>query len=199
MNKVKYLSLFVLVLIMSAFINDTVPKEFAQLLVRSKLDFVMPDAFLPVKCILNTQMDYDYALKSPGKKFEIRYAIVPMDSALVKYERRKKRGEKVDHPNKDSEPSYRATLLNIGMGGTSNMQLPKITYLDSTTLKKEFHADWGASAVVDLGSDFGQDYRYCLTMILHKDFTGDAYIFFLYDDKEDNVLAKEYFHTLKFK
>lgn len=199
MNKFKYFFTIVLGVIICSFITDPIPKEFTQLLNRSKLDFVTPDAFIPVKCIFNTQMDYDYALKHRATKFEIRYAILPMDSALVKYERRTKNGDRVAHPNKESEPTYRATLLNLGMGGLSNMKLPKITYLDSTTIKKEFNADWGATALVDVGADFGQDYRYCLTMILHKDFIGDAYIFYLYDDKDDYALAKEYLHTLRFK
>ncbi len=199
MNKLYAIILFFILFIFFSFNTVTLPIAFSSLLSRSQLVFVKPDSLVEVKCIFNYQMNYDYALKYPGKRFEIRYAILPMDSEIIRYEKRRKKGEKGIHPNKSSESVYKATLFNIGMEGASNLQLPGITYFDTNAVRNEFHASWGATALADLGPEFGQKYNYCVAMILHKDNIADAYVFYLFDDKKDMNLVKKYFYALKFQ
>jgi len=196
MNKIKLFSIgFILVL--SSCKSDKLPKEFTDLLNRAKLDFIETEGMIETKCIENRQMNYEYALKLPNKNFEVRYAIRPMDSLLIQYN---KDNMKI-HPNKWSEGGYEATLLNIGIGGLESGILPQITYFDSTAVKKEFNADWGATAGVQLGKEFGgQIFKFCVAVIIHKDFVGDAYIFYLSDNKDElRTLMEKPFHSLKFK
>jgi len=152
-------------------------------------------------CIQNNQMNYEFVLKYPDKNFEVRYAIRPMDSALAQYDRAKKRGAVMVHPNNWSKAGFQATLLNIEMGGLSCGIIPEINYFDSSAVKKEFNADWGATAFVNLGKEFGgQTFKYCIAVIIHKNFVGDAYFFYVSDNK-DNIseLMEKPFHSLRFQ
>jgi len=201
MNKIKFIAAGLLLFVLASFTGDNLSKEFTDLLNRTKLTFDKPEGMIETKCIENSQMNYDYALKDTIKNFEVRYAIRPMDSALAQYETSKKRGDFITHPNMWSASDFKVTLINIGMGGTESKVLPQISRFDSTAVKNEFNADWGAIAFVNLGPEFGGPiYKYCIAVIIHRDFIGDAYSFYLSDSK-DNIssLMKKPFHSLKFK
>src|SRR4029078_4003442 len=127
--------------------------------------------------IENRQMNYEYALISKSKDFEVRYAIRPMDNFIKEYnerEKNKKPGEINIHPNKFYAQTFQATVLNISGG-----QLPESTTFDKDAVKSEFNADWGATTTVELGKEFGQDYKYCMVVAIHKDNVGEAYYFYL--------------------
>jgi hypothetical protein len=193
--KTKNIIMGALFLVLTSFSSDNLPKEFTDLLARANLTFTRPTDLIETNCIENRQMNYEYALKHPNKSFEVRYAIRPMDWKLENY---KKEGG--IHPNKVSVSLFQATLLNIGIDGTASGQLPGIGYFDSTAVKKEFNADWGASAFVNIGKQFGQDYKYCLAVTIHKNFVGDAYFFYVSDNKDEiSKLMDPSFHSLKFK
>jgi hypothetical protein len=52
----------------------------------------------------------------------------------------------------------------------------------------------------EVGKEFGQYYKYCLLITIHKDNVGDAYCFYLTNTQEGftkNLQAS--FHSLKFK
>jgi hypothetical protein len=189
-----------LILLFFSLKSDSLPKEFSNLLQRTKLIFTPTEGMIETKCIKNEQMNYDYALKYKDKNFEVRYAIMPMDSLLAQYERGKKKGDLVIHPNKLSVSLFEATLLNIGISGTNSGELPKYSFFDSTAVKSEFNADWGATAFVNLGKEFGgKKYKYCMVIIIHKDFVGDACFFYVSDKKESmSELMKKPFHSLRF-
>ena len=201
MKKAQLFTAGIFFLIFSSFTSDQLPRHFADLLNRAKMIFVAPEGMTETKCIKNKQMNYEFALKYPDKNFEVRYTIRPMDSALAQYERSQKKGDLMIHPNKWSATSFQATLLNIGLGGTESGKLPDISYFDSTAVKNEFNADWGATAFVNLGEEFGGDkYKYCLAVIIHKDNIGDGYFFYLGDDNNKiGELMKSSFHSLRFK
>ncbi len=198
MKTSRILAAGMLFLILTSFKSDKLPKTFQKLLDRAGMMFEMPEGFEETKPIDNVQMNYEYALKIPGKKLEVRYAVRPMDNFMKEYEEfqeNKKEGDMMISPNKLYNSLMQATLMNISGG-----QLPQIDPFDKDAVKEEFNADWGATAFVPLEKEFGQDYQFCLMVALHKDNLGDAYYFFLSDTKEgfEELMAGS-FHSLKFK
>lgn len=194
----KLLSLLTAFLLLTSFALSDLPKEFVELLDRAKMEFTEPAGYKQTKPIENGQMNWELAYKHPGKRLEVRYAIRPMDDLLKQYkesESTKKEGDIYIHPNQWYKSVFEATVLNISGG-----QLPEYSIFDKSAVKKEFNADWGATVGVLAGKEFGQDYKFCLFVFIHKDNLGDGYIFYLYDDKE--VLHDEMmpiFHCLKFR
>ena len=122
-------------------------------------------------------MNYEKAFKHPEKKFEVRYAIRMMKE------------------NNMPEAILKMTTLNISGG-----KLPQHTIFPTEAVKKEFNADWGATVNTLVGEEFGQDYKYCLLVYIHKNGFGDAYTFYLADDTD--LLQEEMlpiFRNFKFK
>ncbi|MBL7804311.1 MAG: hypothetical protein JNL02_11285 [Saprospiraceae bacterium] len=181
--------------------NDTLPPGFGQLLARTQLTFLQPEGMTSVPCIENGQMNYEYALKLPGRNFEIRYAIRPMDSLLIQHQNEVKNGATAIHPNKWAGAVFNATLLNISAGGPNSGILPEVSTFPPEAVAEEFGADWGAVAFVLLGPEFGgTTYKYCLAMTIHRDNVGDAYVFYLSDDNQTmSELMEKPFHALRFR
>ena len=193
-----FLGLLLGLILLTNFTISDLPKEFVELLDRAKMKFTEPNGYKRNDPIENEQMNYELAYKHSNKRFEVRYAIRPMDNLLKEYNAREKNKNKGDiniHPNKWYKNVFEATILNISGG-----QLPEYSIFDKEAVKKEFNADWGATVGVTVGKEFGQDYKYCLVVFIHKDNLGDAYVFYLYDDKD--LIGEEMmpiFHSLKFK
>jgi len=200
MKASKIMASGLLIILLASFRSDSLPKEFSSLLDRAKLIFTPTEGMIATKCIENEQMNYEYALKYNDNNFEVRYAIRPMDSLLAQYEREKTKGALVINPNKWSISAFEATLLNIAIGGENSGELPKYSFFDSAAVKSEFNADWGATAFVNIGRQFGgEKYKYCNVIIIHKDFVGDAYFFYVSDKKEGmSDLMEKPFHSLRF-
>jgi hypothetical protein len=194
--KMKAILSVLLFLILTSFKSDnSLPETFNELLKRSGLVFDSPLGLIPVKIVENRQMNYEYALKYPNKNFEIRYAIRPLDYLLNQFEKSKKLGEISINPNKLYSSSLQATVLNISGG-----KLTDIAQFDKNSVKQEFNADWGATTFLDVGKEFGQNYKYCMVVAIHKDNLADVYIFYLSDTKIGfNELVEPAFHSLKFK
>jgi hypothetical protein len=197
MNKIKTLSTVFLFLVLTAFTSDNSPKAFKDLLGRAKLTFQKPAGLEETKIIENRQMNYEYAIKYPKKKFEVRYAIRPLDNLLSDYEEKEKNKKPGDiniHPNKLYSSLLQVTAMNISGG-----KLPEISVFDKQAVKQEFNADWGATTFVEVGKEFGQDYKYCMIVAIHKDNFADAYYFYLSDSKDGfDELMEPAFHSLKF-
>ena len=68
-----------------------------------------------------------------------------------------------------------------------------------SAVQDEFNADWGAITLVELRSEFGKGYRFCMCVALHKDNVADAYYFYL-SNQQDSFPAnmKPLFHSLRF-
>jgi hypothetical protein len=198
MNKIKTFSTGLLLLVLTSFTSDNLPKTFSDLLDRANLTFQNPTEFIETNIIENQQMNYEYALKHPQRKFEVRYAIRPLDNLLSDYEEKEKNKKPGDiniHPNKFYLSLLQATTLNISGG-----QLPEVTVFDQQAVKQEFNADWGATTFVEVGKEFGQNYKYCMIVAIHKDNFADAYFFYLSDTKDGfGELMDPAFHSLKFK
>jgi hypothetical protein len=198
MNKIRLATIGLLFFTLTSFKSDNLPKEFTDLLIRAGLTFQQVQGLEEIKTIQNRQMNYEYAIKYPNKKFEVRYAIRPLDNILNDYREKEKNKNKGDiniNPNKLYSSLFQATILNISGG-----KLPEITTFEKDAVKEEFNADWGATTFVELGREFGQDYKYCMIVAIHKDNLGDAYIFYLSDSKVGfNELVDPAFYSLRFK
>jgi hypothetical protein len=198
MKKTNFLLIGFSILLLTSFKSDNLPKEFSDLLDRAKMTFVKPIDYFKTPAIINNQMNYEYALVYSGKTFEVRYAIRPLDEQIKEYEKNmknKKDGDIFLNPNNIYETVLQATVLNIS-GGI----LPNITAFNKDAVKNEFNADWGATAFVEVGKEFGQAYKYCMVVAIHKDNVADAYYFYLSDSKEGfNEMMQPAFHSLKFK
>ncbi len=198
MKVLKTLTYVILFVFLTSFYSDNLPKAFTELIERSNMAFESTASFAETKIIENRQMNYEYAIKHSSKKFEVRYAIRPLDKLLKEFaekEKNKKEGDININPNKLYNSLFQATILNISGG-----ELPDFSDFDKASVKKEFNADWGATTFVKVGKEFGQDYKYCMVVALHKDNVGDAYIFYLSDTQDGfSDLMQTAFHSLKFK
>lgn len=184
-------------LILTSFSSNKLPLNFTDQLERGGLVFQMPENFKEVPIIQNRHMNYEYAIKHKKKNFEVRFAIRPLDHLLEDYnqkEQNKKSGDINIHPNQLFKSLMQVTLLNI------SGQLPEIEEFGKEAVKKEFNADWGAVTFVEVRKEFGQKYKYCMIVALHKENVADAYIFFLSDkSKGFEELMNLAFYSLKFK
>lgn len=157
--------------------RDTViTVTFKNLLDSNNMTFEVPKDYIEIEPIENRQMNYEKAYKHPTERFEVRYAIRNQNFGFYKQ-------------------IFEMTVLNISGG-----QLPEYTPFGTEAVKNEFGADAGATVMVKVGKEFGQDYKYCLLVYIHKNGMGDGYIFYLADDKKTiNDLMMPIFHALKFK
>ena len=169
-----------------------------------------PAGWTETPVIGNDQMEYDYALRYPGHRLEVRYALRPLAGVLAEYARSKtKKNVTMVDPNRMYETLFRAIVLNVGMGAQAGPDLaagfskPLQTF-PPAAVKAEFGADWGATALIEPGPEFGQTYQHCLLVGLHKNNAADAYCFYLFDDQKDLTdlvfgdPAKAAFHSLRF-
>lgn len=180
----------------TAFKAGDLPQLFTDRLSRAQMTFTAPDGYAPASITPNSQMHYEYALKYPDKKFEIRYSIAPLDSVFIQFEAMKKSGTNmVVNPNNLHSGSFMATAMNLSGGN-----LPQIREFPKQAVANEFNADWGATCVFHVVGAFGDGYSTCMAVAIHKDNFGDAYIFYLSDsmDNYENLL-QPVFHALKFK
>ena len=198
MKIIRALSTGYLLLILMSFGSDNLPKKFTDLLHRANMSFQKPTGLEETQIIENRQINYEFAIKYPKNKFEVRYAIRPLDNLIFDYdekEKNKKQGDINIHPNKLYSSLLQTITLNISGG-----RLSKVTIFDKEIVKKEFNADWGATTFVEVGKEFGQNYKYCMIVAIHKDNFADAYFFYLSDTKERfDELMNPAFHSLKFK
>lgn len=172
-------------------------QTFDDLLQRCGMSFTAPEGMEEPALLENRQMGYEYALRIPGKKFEARWAIRPLDTHIEEYKASLSDSNtiRVD-PNKWYRSVMMATVLNISGG-----EMSEIGDFPPESVKREFGADWGATAFVPVGEEFGPGYDYVMAIAIHKDDQADAYIFFLMSEdlvEEAQVLMQPFFYALKF-
>ncbi|NEQ49137.1 MAG: hypothetical protein F6K11_03255 [Leptolyngbya sp. SIO3F4] len=170
-------ALFQLVVSTGAIAQDSTSlPTFEETLEAMQMTFQPPDGFVEVEPIPNRQMNYEKAYQLPNERFEVRYALRQHNFAFYKQ-------------------IFEMTALNISGG-----RLPEYNGFDPDAVRQEFGADAGATVMVPLGEEFGQDYAYCLLVYLHKTGTGDGYIFYLADDPERIPdWMDPIFHNLRFQ
>lgn len=198
MKKIIILIICILMTVINTIAQTSLPKDFSDLMVRANMEFIQPDSFVTTSVIHNKQVLYEYAVKHRFKHFEIRYSIRPLDEQMKIYMAKKnnKQGDIFNDPNTLFLAYFYAVVSNI----SNNNPVIGYNLLNKDAVKKEFNADWGAEKFVELNKQFGQDYKYCLVVTLHKNDFGDAYCFYLSDNKENFAsLLQRSFHSLKFK
>jgi hypothetical protein len=155
-------------------------ESFASLLLEDSLSFTLPKGFSPVPVVSNGDVHYQYAMKAPAVKAEIRYAIFPSS------------------PNEQFAASFLETIcLNLSGGKTCDFRpFPR------PAVKREFGADGGLTSITKLDSEFGKGYASCMVNLIHKNGVADVYILILFDDVnvlQSLVLQDPVFHALRFK
>jgi hypothetical protein len=171
-------------------------EEFKSILDECGMIINIPDGFFETAIVENSTMNYEYALTYPGNEYEVRYAIRPI--RYKEYANAEVRDEMEGlrpFRNSQYEEIFKTALLNI-TGGVDH----KIQVFNLDSVKEEFNADWGATAFVELDSDFGKGFKYCMIVTIHKKDVADAYYFYLANSKENFMdYAKPFFHSLKFE
>jgi hypothetical protein len=159
------------------------------------MTFTRPLKLVDSKIVKNGDMNYEYALKYKDKAFEVRYAIRPI--RYTKYSSDKEKQE-IEGQRPFRNSSYKAILNTVIQNITGGTDY-KVQEFDSSAVKKEFNADWGATAFVELNSAFGKGYKYCMIVMIHKKDLADAFYFYMSNSKEKfSVNMEPLFHTLKF-
>lgn len=159
--------------------------DFKQEVARLGGIFNEPDGYISVPPKKNLDMNYNYALKHPKVKYEVRYALRPIPKEIPK-----------EKANKLLDVSVFSITRNIAQSGSiKNSQSLDPKY------KRTFGADDGISAVVEnMTSDFANGYKNCMLIGIHKDNIGEFYIFHLFDNNDDvKQYIGEIFFSLKFK
>lgn len=203
MKKITSLAIGFFLLVLTSFTNEKTTSGFQEKLLEAKMNFEMPKDFKEVPIISNMQMNYDYAIKHVEKNFEVRFALRPLNNMLKTYlekEKNKQPGEINMSPNKLYQGSFLAIIMNVsGIMDISGGKMPKISAFPPQAIKAEFNADWGAITMVEAGKEFGQDYKYCFMVAIHKDNITDAYYFYLANDQQTlKEQMQPVFHSLKF-
>jgi len=197
MHKLKYVIAVVILISLASFTPEDLPKSFTDLLSRADMMFEAPKTLVSTPVVFNKAMAYEYALKYPDKNFEIRYAVRPSDNLWREYEHAEK-NKKPGSVNVNPDSMYLAAFQSV-ITNTTNNEYPKITEFQKEAVKAEFNADWGGTVVIHPRKEFGQDYKFCMIVAIHKSHAGDAYIFYLSDtDDGFNDRVAPAFHSLLF-
>jgi hypothetical protein len=152
---------------------------------KNKLEFTIPQGFAEVSIVPNSEM---------------RYTIYPLDDKLKEFKKNiKKPTVKLVHPNFYWEEKYNENIRSLSKLEKAEVPAGRIISVDA--VNKEFNADAGAVTYFTLKSEFfSPEYKYCLMMVLHKNFEADVYISFLGNDRDTiEILALKMFHSLRFK
>lgn len=188
-----------LLLILNVSGQEIFPKAFKDRLIRANMEFNQPDSFVVVPVIQNKHLLYEYAVKHNNKNVEIRYIVNPLDDQLKTYNefiKNKKPGEVYVNPNKSYLSYFFSILINISTEPPSSF-----TSIDSQRAQASYNADWAGFQFVKLNKEFGQNYKYCMVVALHKNDFGDAYCIYLSDEKNEMIHSAylNNFSSLKFK
>ncbi len=192
-----FVALMMLVLNCSA--QDILSNAFNDRLTRANMLFNRPDSFVSIPVTPNKQVLYEYAVKHVNKNVEVRYIVNPLDIQLKSYNelvKNKKPGEVLIDPNTSYLAYFYSMLKSISGSPPANF-----TAINEERAKKNFQADWAAFTFINLNKEFGQNYKYCLVVALHKNNSGDAYCIYLSDERE-SLIHSAYANnlsSLKFK
>ena len=193
--RMKILTLVIVLIILTTNAFGQNFNEFKSMLDDCGMNVNIPKGFVESAIIDNKDMGYEYAIKYPDKDFELRYSIRPI--------RYKKYANDTLKNEMESQRAFRNSQYNIILetvilnitGGVDY----KVQAFNKEAVKKEFNADWGATSFVDLKSEFGKGFKYCMVVTIHKDDFADAYYFYLSNSKEKfSENMDPLFHTLRF-
>ena len=179
--------------------SSGLPAGFRAALATGRMTFRPPAGTVPTSVLKNAQMDYEYAVRVPGKHVEIRYAIRPLGQLLAEYQQAKAKGEAAVDPNQLYSSLVTVVALNVSGGDE-----PTTEDFPAEAVQREFGADWGTTTMVRAGKEFGPKYAKCMIVALHKQDVADAYCFYLFDKPDDlgpllDSPTTDAFHALRFR
>lgn len=174
---------------------------FLSVVEKAEMNFTRPANTVETNVIINDEVNYYYALKDTVNNIEIRYLIYPLQELVKKYNGPHDTGI---GPLIDPNFIHTNLLLKFAytvQGKEMNLQeMPAINEIPHATVDLEYNADWGAEVTVQPCDEFAQKYKYCTLFEIHKDNIADAYVIFLYNDKDNfQDAVKPDYHSLIFK
>jgi len=201
MKSCRLLAPVLLFFLLSSFRTGDGNNPFFAFLKQTGLKFVKPLNAVETKVIQNDELAYQYAIIDTVSKIEIRYLIYPLQEMEKAYN--------APHPDTGIgriDPDFLHTnFLYINtykiLGRELNVSepMPDIREISHATVDKQYNADWGAEVSVEPCDEFAQKYKYCTLFAIHKDNVADAFIIFLYNNKDTfDEWVQPDLHTLVF-
>lgn len=150
-----------------------------KLLSDTGIEFAPPADYTSVGVEKNTQMNYDFAIKSNTIGLEVRFAIRPDKNAT---------GE--------NDAGNMAVAMNVS--GDKNPAALRTNAFPPASVKKEFNANAGGIYFLQNADKvFSKTYTSCLMMYLNKKGVGDIYAFLLFDEMNEPAV-KATLYSIKF-
>jgi hypothetical protein len=137
----------------------------------------------------NEHMNYELAARRDKPGLEIRYAIRTFDPSPR---------EASVLPETMAEPLFLTTTLNIAR---RESDILNSTVFPSDSVKNEFNADWGASAIVIPKKEFAGNFDRCMVVFIYKKRAG-AFMFYLFNSRTQQAALTELqgvFYALRFR
>lgn len=189
----KTLSALVILLLCSFRLSE--PDTFPKLLDKAKMSFTLPEGFHEVPAVKNIQMNYEFAMQDSAGDLEVRYTIRPIDTVK----------QKQTHMNFDNELTnftiFNTILFNIS---DQKLKMPDIMRhvkkMPQNAVTQLFNADHVMGSMVNLGKEFGQDYKYSFILNVHKKATANAFIYLMAKDSSTlKHITRPVLSALRFK
>ncbi len=174
---------------------------FLSVVEKAVMTYSRPANTTEVNIINNDELNYLYAIKDTVNKIEMRYLIYPLQELVKKYNTgQADTGMPLLDPNMIHTNLLLMYAYKIQGKEVNLSEMPEIIEIPHATVDLEYNADWGAKVTVQPCDEFAQKYKYCTIFEIHKDNIADAYILFLYNDKDkfEDAVKPDY-HSLSFK
>ena len=154
-------------------------QTFTNLIKQEKLVFDKPDGWFKVFPLEEDEfLDYDLVLRSEQTGMDIRYVVYPHGHQSRNY------------------PDFDFAKTMASIASNEEHHLLFVRGLDSTLLKNEYHAEWGALATFTPKPNFSEKERGKI-LSLHHSTKGSLLIIFLFDGSSEQ--ANPYLKTLFFQ
>jgi hypothetical protein len=188
-------------LLLNSFETDTGNNPFPTIIEKYGIKFKRPVNTIEMPVINNDELKYQYALEDTVNKIEIRYLVYPLKTLVKQYN-----GTHSDTGISKVDPNLLHTNLLLafslkieGKGMNTGGPFPEVKELSHATVDLEFNADWGGMVDIQPCDEFAQKYKYCTIFEIHKDDIADAFVIYLYDNKDTfSEVVKPNFHSLIF-
>lgn len=188
------------------------PKNVQDLLDRTGLELCHADSFAVAKIETYKGYNYQYALKYPSNKVELRIIICPIDEDIAKYKSDVKKAagdtsilNHLINPNDAFEAIFMAFLARVTEKRVHNIdQIAKmVDVFPKEIAKADFNADWGACITSKLASTAFELYQYYSTYMIYKKNLGYVICMWMldksYNEEEFDQLLKPLYYCVKFK
>ena len=179
----------------SVFAQNTLPDSTQTLLSNAKIEIDVPEGYVYSGSEWGMDMSWNFALKHPEERFEIRYYLMDLSEMKEEYEESLTNPDvTMANPNNMYKSISMAALMNISGG-----DFPSIEDFNTEAVKEEFNADAGCTAFITPKESIKGGYQYCLSVTIHRDNLTDLHIFYLFDSPETlESLVKSVFHHVRF-